>query len=118
MWGALVLAAAAGSAIVANGWTLWLWGTGLAAATVLGPLVATAGAPGFERARAKGALAGGVLFVALAAAAQGLAPLHGALDAVAQYPALVAVPGAWLVTTLARASGAARGGMVAAARRR
>ena len=117
MWGVLVVAAAAAGPLAGNGWTLLLWGMGLAAATVLGPLVATTDAPGFERARARGAVAGGVLFVVLAAA-HTLVPLHGALDAVAQHPALVAVPGAWLVTALSRPSGAARGEMVAAARRR
>lgn len=108
-WSGVVVAAAAASAVAANGWSLLLLGTGLAAATVLGPLAATGGRPGFERARAMGVLAGGLLFVALAASAHWLAPLHGALGAhgalgvVAQFPALVAVPGAWLVATLARA---------------
>lgn len=123
-WSVVVVAAAAGSALAATGWSLLLWGAGLAAATLLGPLVATGGRPGFERARAKGVLAGGLLFVVLAASAHWLAPLHGVLDVVGQYPALVAVPGAWLVATLARASGPsgrsgpARAQVVAAAGRR
>lgn len=111
-WTVVVVAAAAGSAMAATGWSLLLWGAGLAAAALLGPLVATGGRPGFERARAVGVLAGGLLFVALAASAHWLAPLHGVPGVVGQYPALVAVPGAWLVATLARAQA------VAAARRR
>lgn len=117
-WCGVVGAAVAGTALDVDGFTLWLWGVGLAASTLLGPLVAMGDTPGGERARARGALAGGLLFAVVVAAAHRLAPLHGPLDVVAEFPALVAVPGAWLVTTLSRASGAARGEMVAAARRR
>jgi hypothetical protein len=118
LWIVLVAAAAAASVAVTDGWSLLLRGAGLAAATLLGPLVATGGRPGFERAHAQGALAGAALFVVSTALAHWPAIPPGAADAVAQYPALVAAPGAWLVATLSRGAGPARREMVAAARRR
>lgn len=117
-WCGVVAAGVGASTLDVDGFTLWLWGVGLAASTLLGPLVATGDTPGYERARAQGALAGGVLFVVVAAAAYRLAPLPPPLAIVAEFPALVAVPSAWLVTTLSRASGPARGEILAAARRR
>jgi hypothetical protein len=118
LWILLVGAAAAASVAVTDGWSLLIQGAGLAAATVLGPLVATGDRPGFERAHAKGALAGATLFILATAFAHWPAIPPGVVDAVAQYPALVAVPGAWLVATLSRGAGPARREMVAAVRRR
>jgi hypothetical protein len=116
-WVAVVAAAAAGGVTIADGWLLLLHGAGLAAAVALGPLLATGEAPGLARARALGQVTGAVLFVVLTIAAHWLPPPAGAAAAVAEYPALVAIPGAWLVATLTR-SAAASGEMVAATRRR
>ena len=100
-WAAMVLAAAAVSLVVTDGFTLLLQGSGLAAAILLGPLLTTGEGAGVEGARAKGALAGGLIFVALAALARWPAAA-GSLDALARFPALVAAPSAWLVATLSR----------------
>jgi hypothetical protein len=102
-WILLVAAAAAASVVVTDGWWLLLQGSGLAAAILLGPMLATGEVPGVERARAKGALAGGLIFVVVTALARwpGAA---GAFDTVARYPALAAAPAAWLVARLARAT--------------
>jgi len=115
-WMIVVGAAAAGSTWIADGWWLFLQGAGLAAASFLGPLVATRGGPGARHARVAGALAGAGLFAVITAAASWLAPLPTSAAAVfTQYPALVAVPTAWLVAAVARAVGREK---VAAARRR
>ena len=99
LWIAVVTAAAAGSVVVTDGWSLLLQGAGLAAATLLGPLLATGDATGFARARVAGMVTGATLFVAVAAAAHWRTP---AVAALAQYPALIAAPAAWLVAALAR----------------
>jgi hypothetical protein len=108
VWIVLVLAAAGASVAASDGWSLFLQGAGLAAATLLGPLVATGNRPDSERASARGALVGALLFVILTVIAHWPAGVAGRIAVVAQYPALVAVPGAWLVATLARASDGAR----------
>jgi hypothetical protein len=118
VWVGLVVAAAAASTAVADGWTVLLHGAGLAAATVLGPFLATGDRPGSERARVSGALVGAAVLVVATAIARWPAASAGGLHAAAQYPALLAVPAAWLVTTLSRGTKATRGGLVAAARRR
>jgi hypothetical protein len=117
MWVVVVGAGAAASMAFSDGWSLLVHGAGLAAATLLGPLLAGDG-PGLERAHANGALVGAALFVVLTAAGRGLTLPYAAADVVGQYPALVAAPAAWLVATVSRASGSARRGTVAAARRR
>ena len=116
-WPIVVGVAAVGSLWIADGWRLFLHGTGLAAASVLGPLVAMRGGVGARSAAVAGALAGAGLFVVLTATASWLDPAGGPAGALAQYPALVAAPGSWLVTVLARGLGR-RGEEVAAARRR
>jgi hypothetical protein len=118
LWVMVVAAAATGSVAITDGWSLLIHGAGLAAAVALGPLLATGEAPGLARARAMGQVTGAAVFVVLTIATHWLAVPAGAAAAVAEYPALVAVPGAWLVATLARASAAASGEMVAATRRR
>ena len=96
--------AAAGSTWIADVWWLLLQGIGLAAASFLGPFVATRGAPGTRHARVAGALAGAGLFAVITAAASWLGPLLTSPAAVViQYPALAAAPAAWLVAALARA---------------
>jgi hypothetical protein len=105
VWGVLLAAAAAGSVAVVDAWSLLLQGAGLAAATLVGPLLATGDAAHLDRARAAGALTGALLFVGPAAAAHWLWPSSAA---VLEYPALVAVPGAWLVAALVRREKVAR----------
>jgi hypothetical protein len=117
VWVGVVVAAAALSPIVADGWSVLLHGAGLAAATVLGPSLAAGERLGSGGARAAGALAGGAVVVVLTIVARWSAP-QGVLHAVAEYPALVGVPAAWLVTMLSRGQHAPGGGAVAAARRR
>jgi hypothetical protein len=109
LWIVMVTTAAAAGLAVVDGWALLGWGAGLAAAMLPGPLVATRNAVGLGSARTKGALAGALLFVAVAAATRWLAPPAAA---VVQYPALIAAPGAWLVTVFARRE------MMASGRRR
>ena len=110
-WVAMVLAAAATSLVVRDPFALLLQGSGLAAAILLGPLLTMGDGVGVERARAKGALAGGLIFVVVAALARWPAAA-GPLDALARYPALVAAPGAWLVANVSKSAQ-----KVAAARR-
>ena len=104
--------------IAYNEGSLLLYGMGLGAAAVLGPLLATGDAPDARRANLAGALAGVTVFVLTPHATGWLAPLRvDAVAAIAQYPALIAAPAAWLVAMAIRSSDAARAEMVAALRR-
>ena len=117
-WVVLVIVAAAAGVWVTEGWSLLLHGMGLGAATVLGPLLATGDAPDARRANLAGALAGVTVFVLTPHATEWLAPLRvDAVAAIAQYPALIAAPAAWLVAMAIRALDDARAEMVAALRR-
>ena len=110
-WLIVVGAATAGSTWIADGWWLFLQGTGLAAASFVGPLVATRGGAGAWRSGMAGVLAGAGLFVTLAVVASWLAPPAAGLAGVlTQYPALVVAPASWLVAALARAVGRRRAG--------
>jgi hypothetical protein len=100
-WVAMVVAAVAASLVVTDGFTLLTQGSGLAAAILLGPLLTRGDGPGAERARAQGALVGGLIFVVVAALAR-WPGATGPVEVVVQHPALVAAPAAWLVTTLSR----------------
>ncbi|HMH53383.1 MAG TPA: hypothetical protein VK548_24325 [Candidatus Acidoferrum sp.] len=106
-WIVMVVIAVAVGMVSADGFTLLVQGLGLGAAVLLGPRLTRGQGIAVERARAKGALAGGLIFVVVAALAH-WPTVIGAFDAVTRYPALVAVPGAWLVTTIARGGGSAR----------
>jgi hypothetical protein len=114
----VVLIAAAAGLRAADGWSLLLQGMGLAAATVLGPLVAVGDAADGRRAQLAGALAGATLFVVMPYATDWLAPLPAdATATLVQYPALIAAPVAYLVAIAVRVTDTARGEMVAALRR-
>jgi hypothetical protein len=100
-WLLAVVVAAGASVLAADGWTLLWHGAGLAAATSLGPLLATRQTDAHESARARGALIGALIFVAVAVLARWPAGI-GSLDAIADAPALVAVPAGWLIARLSR----------------
>jgi hypothetical protein len=106
-WIVMVVIAVAMGMLSADGFTLLVQGLGLGSAVLLGPRLTRGQGIAVERARAKGALVGGLIFVVVAALAH-WPTVIGAFDAVTRYPALVAVPGAWLVTTIARGGGSAR----------
>jgi hypothetical protein len=117
-WAVLVVVAAAAGVRAVDGWSLLLEGMGLGAAMVLGPLLATGAAADARRAHLAGALTGAAAFVVTPHATDWLAPLPAVVAVtVAQYPALMAVPAAWLVAMAMRATDAARADMVAALRR-
>src|SRR6266850_477687 len=103
----MVVIAVAVGMVSADGFTLLVQGLGLAAAVLLGPRLTSGQGLAVESARAKGALVGGLIFVVVAALAH-WPTVIGDFDAVARYPALVAVPGAWLVATIARGGPSAR----------
>ena len=100
-WVVMVGAAVAASRVIADGFTLLVHGSGLAAAVLIGPLLTIGESPAADRARARGALAGGLIFVIVAALGRWPA-LTGVTHDVARYPALVAAPCAWLVATFSR----------------
>jgi hypothetical protein len=105
-WAAMVAIAALGSLWPFDAWFLLMAGLGFAAATIAGPRLA-AGSRRRTRGRpveAIGGLAGGVVFVAVAA----LGPrLPAALGAVAESPALLAAPAGWLAVKFLRWRGRA-----------
>ena len=128
VWTVLVAAAAAGSVWVRDGWSLFLHGAGLAAAVLLGPLLAGGEGVGAgdRGVRMAAAVAGGTVYGCVLAAARGLGPLPvDPASALARFPALVAVPAAWLVALVLHGAlvrsgvlDSAGGQMVAGARRR
>jgi hypothetical protein len=105
-WIAVVAAAAALGAVATDAFTPFVLGSGLAAAILIGPLVATRRAAD-GRARAAGALAGGAVFAAVAALGW-WSDAARALGGLARHPVLVAVPAAWLVSVVCRAAGGRR----------
>jgi hypothetical protein len=114
----LVAVAGAAGVWVADGWSLLMQGMGLGAAAVLGPLIATGDAADARRASLAGAVAGAVVFLVTPHATDWLAMFPAAIvGLITRYPALVAVPAAWLVATAVRAVDDARADMVAAPRR-
>jgi hypothetical protein len=100
-WVAAVAIAALTSLWPFDAWFLLMAGLGFAAATLAAPrLAARRGARvGDWPVEAIGALAGGVVFVAVAALG---ANLPTALGAVAEWPALVAAPAGWLAVKFLR----------------
>jgi len=104
-WIVMVGAAVAVGMVSADGFTLLDQGLGLAAAVLLGPVLTNGQGPGVERARAKGALAGGLIFVVVAALAH-WPGIIGTVDTLTRYPILVAAPGAWLVAAFAKVAAA------------
>jgi hypothetical protein len=104
-WVVMVVAAVAVGMVAADGFTLLDQGLGLAAAVLLGPMLTSGQGPGVERARAKGALAGGLIFVVVAALAH-WPGIVGTVDTLARYPILVAAPGAWLVAAFSKVAAA------------
>jgi hypothetical protein len=106
-WVVMVVAALGAGMVAGDGLTLLGGGLGLAAAVVLGPGLVRGQGPAVEQARAKGALAGAVIFVVVAGLSRWLA-LAGAVDVIGRYPILLAAPGAWAAATLAKVAGARR----------
>lgn len=105
-WVAAVVIAALASLWPFDPWFLLMAGLGFAAATIAGPRLAAGGAARIGRwpVAALGALAGGTVFVVVAA----LGPrLPAVLGIVAESPALLAAPAGWLAVKLARWSGLA-----------
>jgi hypothetical protein len=100
-WVTAVAIAALGSLWPFDPWFLLMAGLGFAAATLAGPRLAAGGARrvGGWPVEAIGALAGGAVFVAVAA----LSPrLPIALAVAAESPALLAAPAGWLAVKLLR----------------
>ena len=104
-WVVMVVAAVAVGMVAADGFTLLDQGLGLAAAVLLGPVLTNGQGPGVERARAKGALAGGLIFVVVAALAHWPGSI-GTVDALARYPILIAAPAAWVVAAFSKVAAA------------
>ena len=100
-WVAAVAVAAVASLWPFDPWFLLMAGLGFAAATLAAPrLAGRRGARvGDWPVEAIGALAGGVVFVAVAALGPTLPP---ALSALAQWPALAAAPAGWLAVKFLR----------------
>ncbi|HXU91979.1 MAG TPA: hypothetical protein VFQ62_24245 [Methylomirabilota bacterium] len=100
-WLLAVAVAAVASLVPFDAWFLLMAGLGMAAATLGAPRLAGAGGArvaGWPL-QAIGALAGGLVFAAVAA----LGPrLPAALAIVAEWPVLLAVPAAWLVVKFLR----------------
>jgi len=114
----LLVAVAGAAGVWVDGWSLLMQGMGLGSAAVLGPLIATGDAADARRASLAGAVAGAVVFLVTPHAADWLAMFPAAIvGLITRYPALVAVPAAWLVATAVRAVDDARADMVAAPRR-
>jgi hypothetical protein len=107
-WVVLVVAAVGAGMVAADGVGLLVQGLGLAASVLLGSALIAGEGPAVEHARAKGALAGGLVFIGVALLAR-WPGFGGAVDVVGRYPSLVAAPAGWAVAAFSKVAAAGRG---------